>query len=81
MHCSHNAKHPVPGPNEGLVNVDMSEALNTREGRAEGSAPPNLRPTAAGVEGDPRPNLRLNDRGGGSPTVTSRDPLPSSDVI
>ena len=22
-----------------------------------------------------------NDRGGGSPTVTSRDPLPSSDVI
>ena len=33
---------------------------NTRGCPVEGSAPPNLRPTAAGVEGDPLPNLRRN---------------------
>ena len=35
----------------------------TRGGEVEGSAPPNLRPTATGVEGDPRPNLRLERSG------------------
>ena len=37
--------------------------LGTRGGEVEGSAPPNLRPTATGVEGDPRPNLRLERSG------------------